>query len=488
MNFAKRGFLYLIRKNGKTISLLILISVISTLILSGIAIRDASKIAQLNVRQALGGIFTLNQNTSDPDKWVNTKIGNYGTQSYYAGAPLTTELADYITNNVEGIRGYNASYVSYVIAADTAGKTLELLSDGTENEMDSLITGYGDFNSTVSAYGSTDTSFDSYFTGGYLSLTEGRHLTADDKNAILVSREFAELNKLKVGDKVSLHMSEFKASMIGIDADNTNIEVEIVGLFHATAKSTTSFSNWSMNNSIYTTLDVIHHVRPDTKDEGYEKIQFYVDDPGNLENITKQIESLPDFHTDDFVINIDSSNVDSVTKPLANMNRLTSVMIGLTLAIGVVILYLILSGRIKERMHEGGILLSLGIPKWKIIAQYFTEMILIAALSFTISVFCSNTTAQTIGNHLLDYATSDTTEENTSSAGITKDGITVLDNEAYKPEFQEQGDITQIDVAIDTKSIVGLYGFGFLIVCISVIIAALPVLRLKPREILSKMC
>lgn len=489
MNFAKRGVLYLIRKKGKTISLFLLIFVISTLILSGIAIKDAAKTAQLNVRQALGGVFTLNQNTSDPDKWVNKQVGNFGYQSYYDGAPLTTDLADYIMENVEGIRGCNASYMSYVIAADGSGKTLELLSDDEENEMDSLMSGYGDFNSTVSAFGSTDTSFDSYFTGGYLELTKGRHLTLEDKNAVLISQELAELNNLKVGDKINLHMSEFKASMSGMNADDTNVEVEIIGLFRSTAKSSAMLSNWSMDNSVYTTLDVIHHVRPDTADESYEKIQFYVDDPGDLEKITEQVEALPDFNRDDFVIQVDTSSVDSVMKPLTNMSRLMSVMIGLTLAVGAVILYLILSGRIRERMHESGILLSLGVTKAKIIAQYLTEMLIIALLSFTLSIFGSNMAAQTIGNQLLDYTISDTVQDETEDdiPGISKDGVTFANSGDFGPKFEEQGSLTEINVEISKTAVIGLYGAGLIILCLSVIMAALPVLKLKPREILSRM-
>lgn len=488
MNFVKRAALYLVRKKGKAVSLFLLIFVISTLILSGIAIKDATKTAQLNVRQALGGMFTLNQNTSDPDKWVTTQVGNYGSQSYYDGAPLTTELADYITENVKGIRGYNASYVSYVIAANREGKLLELLdSDSGESEMDVLMSGYGDFNSTISAYASTNTLYDSYFAGGYLSLADGRHLTAADQNAVLISQELAELNGLKVGDKLTLHMSEFKASMINVNVDDTETEVEIAGLFHATSKSTTSLSNWSMDNSIYTTLDVVHQVRPDTSNESYEKIVFYADDPANLDSIVKEVTSLPDLDESDFVINMDTSSVDSVMEPLTNMNRLISIMIGLTLVIGAVILYLILAGRVKERIHESGILLSLGLTKWKIVAQYLTEMLIIAVLAFTISIFSSKLTAQTVGNQLLDYTISDTIQEEASSPGMTKDGITFTDSGDYGPKFENQNSMTQIDVDINSSAVICLYGAGFLIIFVSVIAAASPVLRLKPREILSKM-
>lgn len=172
-----------------------------------------------------------------------------------------------------------------LILVDNNGKILELIeSDDNNNSLGALLAGSGDFNSTVSTIAATNTLYDSYFAGGYIELVEGRHFTAEDENPAIVSAELAELNGLRVGDKITLRMSEYKASMMGIDAGKTKIEVTIVGLFRATAKSTTTLSNWSMDNSIFTTLEVVKTARPDMGDESFERIQFYVNDPGEIDS------------------------------------------------------------------------------------------------------------------------------------------------------------------------------------------------------------
>ena len=112
MNLFHRAFLYVTRKITKSLLLFLILLVISTLVLSGVAIKDATGTAALNVRQALGGIFTLQQNTSDPSKWVSTPVGNSGSQSYYGGEPLTVELAERIISGTKGISGYNATYTN----------------------------------------------------------------------------------------------------------------------------------------------------------------------------------------------------------------------------------------------------------------------------------------------------------------------------------------------------------------------------------------
>lgn len=487
MSLLQRALLYIIRKRGKSVILFLLLAVIAALVLSGAAIRGAAQTAQLNVRQALGGVFTMQQNTSDPDKWESKAVGDYGYQSWYTGAPLTGEIGDTIMEKVDGIRGYNATATNYVVAADAKGKTLELLESDSDNEMNGLLGSYGDFNSTVTAYASTNTAFDSYFAGGYLELAEGRHVTGEDKNAVMISRELAEKNGLKVGDRLILHMSEFKASMVGIDPEETKLEVEIVGLFHATVKSSATLSNWSMDNAIYTTMNVVRYVRPDTPEEGYEKISFYVDDPAELDRIVEQVKNLPDIDPTDFIIQSDSSAA-AVMEPLSNMDRLVSVLILLVLLVGAVILYLILGSRMKERVHESGIFLSLGFSKRSIAGQYLAEVLIIALLAFPLAVAVSGVIAETVGSQLFDYALGGTASEGEKELpGTYVDGNAIMSSGDFAPEFESQGSLTQIEVEIPASAILVLYAVGFAIICISVVMAALPVLRMKPREILSQM-
>lgn len=490
MSFIHRGVLYLLRKRAKSLLLLLLLLVIATLVLSGVAIRDATKTAQLNVRQALGGVFTLQQNTSDPDKWVSSAVGSFGSTSYYAGTPLTEELADYIQENVSGITGYNASYTNYVVPVGEDGGALELIeSEIGDSSMDSsFFAGYGDFNSTVAAYASTNTAYDSYFMGGYLELTEGRHVTAADPSAALISQSLAERNGLKVGDRITLRMSEYSASLRGYDARDTEIGVEIVGLFQPTAKSTAVLSNWSMDNAVFTTLDVVRTARPDMGDESYEKISFYVDDPGQLDAVVGQVQELPELDPSDFVVNVDTSGVDSVLEPLTNMDRLVFLLILLVIAVGAVILYLVLASRVKERTHESGILLSLGFSKRSITLQYLTEVLLLAALAFSLAVFASGAVARAVGSGLLDYTLAGTASgAGADGIGTQLDGVMIANSGDFAPTFQGQSALTQIQVAVRPASILLLCGAGAAVICLSVVMAALPVLRMKPREILSKM-
>lgn len=487
MSLYKRAFLYITRKITKSLLLFLIILVISTLVFSGAAIKDAAKTAQLNIRQALGGMFTMEQNTSDPSRWENREVTGFGYQAWYEGTPLTEELADTVMSKVNGINGYNATATNYLVAANKSGDNLTLLESEEDSMSASAFAGFGDFGSTMSTYASTNTEFDSYFAGGYLELVEGRHVTSKDKNAVLISKDLADLNNLHVGDIIDLHMSEFKASMAGLNADDTRMDAEIVGLFHSTAKSSSALSNWSMDNSLFTTMNVVNYVRSDKPMESYERIHFHVNDPGELESIVESIRELPEIDPDEFIIKVDNSSVEAVDEPMQNMGHLITILIWLVIAVGAVILYLVLSGRIKERIHESGILLSIGLKKRNIVAQYLVEVFMIALISFTISIFTSNLIANGIGNVLLDYSNSNNTKVASDKTDNTIDGVTTMDSSDFQPDFQAPAKFTTIDVSISPATIVIMFAIGLLLISISVLLAALPVLRLKPREIMSKM-
>ena len=153
MSFFHRALLYVVRKRVRSLLLLLICLGVGTLALSGSAIREATQTAQLNVRQALGGVFTLQQNTSDPDQWVTNDVESYGSTAYYGGTPLTEELAARIQEQVPGIKGYNATYTNYTVPVDASGETLTLLdTESSESGLDSLLAGYGDFSSSVATY------------------------------------------------------------------------------------------------------------------------------------------------------------------------------------------------------------------------------------------------------------------------------------------------------------------------------------------------
>ena len=131
-----------------------------------------------------------------------------------------------------------------------------------------------------------------------------------------------------------------------------------------------------------------------------------------------------------------------------------SIMIG-----GITVLSLILILWLRERIHEIGILLSIGISKIKIVTQFILELLFISLPSLVLSLF--------IGNVILNIIV---------GGFMNSDDSTIMVDSLLKNNNLISNLITFLQS----------YGILIGIIVLSVIIASLMILIKKPKEILSK--
>ena len=174
--------------------------------------------------------------------------------------------------------------------------------------------------------------------------------------------------------------------------------------------------------------------------------------------------------------------------------------------VSVIILSLVLTMWGRSRIHETGIFLSLGIAKSKIIGQYLTEVLIIAIFAFGLSYLTSNVVAKQLASGLLQQVTATSEEQKTVTQikdGYDSDGITVTikDDSALSDTSSQQKagldidvsavevetDEGQLNVMVSVYNVLELYIIGIAIIILSVGVSSFTVMRLKPREILSKM-
>lgn len=148
----------------------------------------------------------------------------------------------------------------------------------------------------------------------------------------------------------------------------------------------------------------------------------------------------------------------------------------------VIVLSLILTLWGKERIHETGVLLSIGIKKSSILGQYLIEVLMIAILAFTLSFVTSNMISGNIANTLLQQNT-----KNEKQQLSTQEDHTEMKSLDFSVSEDSESATPDIKVEITLPDILQLYTIGFSIIFISVTISSISVMRLKPREILARM-
>ncbi len=152
--------------------LLALLFTVAVLALTSWSIRGAAQTAQLNVRQALGGTFTVEPDSSNAANWGSSSVGT-GSRALQ-GEPLTADFVREVVEGVDGVLGGSGSVPNVLIPETTDGSEALELVDGSDGGS-SLAAAYagGDFGRTVQFYAVSDSAFDSYFANGHLRLVEG---------------------------------------------------------------------------------------------------------------------------------------------------------------------------------------------------------------------------------------------------------------------------------------------------------------------------
>ena len=481
MRIIKRAYLYVTRKKGKSIPLFFILLIMSTFVLTGLSTQKASQEAQKNLREALGGEFYVSVELSESNPYFRRVDDGEGALDLYTELPVTRDMINAIME-IGGIEKYDAS-------AQTLVSTNLTIFPGN-------VPLKGELNNKVYARTVAGTENNSFFQSGIMELTEGKHITGNESNAAVISRDMADQNSLQIGDSISLQADE-------------EAEVKIIGIYEIRKPDpafTSVVTYEKLENQIFIDTSALQDLFGDMP-VGFYEAAFSVYDPAQLDSIMAEVKGLSAIDWRAFKVAADNQTYLDAAAPLQKLQALVSSIIWVIALVSAVILSLILTMWGRSRIHETGVFLSLGIGKMRIIGQYLAEVLMIAVIAFGCSYFTSSAVAGQLANGLLQQNIPASEEQ---AAGVTitkKDGfsedvvVSIKDDSALSdmpsgqdtaPEVEvaadgAEADREQIRVTIDSYNMLQLYLIGIIVIILSVGISSLSVMRLKPREILSKM-
>ena len=451
MNVFKRARLYITRKKVKSIIMLFILFGISTAVLSGISIKKAANIARQDSNKDMANTFELQANFT----------GNFeGT--------IPENLIDKVSK-VEGVKNYDA-------AIQGAGLDLENVN---YIKPEKNVVQYNDdykYEKLFSVEAHKSSEYDTKFISKSLKLVDGRHIVPTDKGKVLIHKALAEANNLKVGDTIKAKKSDgdFNASTLS----KNDYDLEIVGIFESENTERAGHKLEMPENLLITDVDTIKTLYGYSDGNvKYTNATFNTDT--DVDKVTSKFKDIPaDWNKYTIVKSEDtflalSKSFDSLDK-IINM-----VLIGAIIA-GVIILSLVLAFWIQGRVHETGILLSIGVSKFNIISQYIIELLLISILAFGGSYFSSKVISQNIGNTIVAQAGKQAVQDVQSGFGGFSLGNDVNSSLATRT-------VDEIDVKVDVEELIYVYVIGTVIIILSVMASSVSIIRLKPKEILSKM-
>lgn len=183
-------------------------------------------------------------------------------------------------------------------------------------------------------------------------------------------------------------------------------------------------------------------------------LDVYVDSAENVQDVLETIQNLPEIKDKTFTYSTDTENFDLISNPLSSIQTMVGTAVVIIAVTGAVIIVLLLGLWTRGRKKEAGILMAVGRSKLEIVLQFLTENILVAIPATAASLGMTALLADKVGAYLVS---------------------------------QTANNITGLSVRIHSADIAAVYGIGVLILILAVLLAAVTVIRLKPREILSQM-
>ncbi|RGH53789.1 ABC transporter permease [Coprobacillus sp. AM37-9BH] len=479
----KNALLSLKKNIGKTILLFVIIVVITNLVIAGLSIQSATKKSMDQIRSSLGNDVTLSVD------FRNMMKNRKPSEAVSNETSLTTTMADSL-KDLKYVKNYN--YQISTSANSNSISAVETASDNSNNQQDTnkpndqpeQASNQVDF--TISA--NTTMKYLDSFTNNNYKLTKGRLLTTKDQNTnnCVIETNLASDNDLSVGDTFTITTT--------VNDETITQELTIVGIYEI--QSTNEIGSAHFNNpvnTIYTDLSIGQTLTGSS--ENITSAIYYLDDPENAEAFVELAKKKSDIDFDTFSLDANNRLYQQNASSLESMQSFAKMFVWIVVIAGSAILCLILALTIRNRYYEIGVLLSLGQSKVKIIAQQLIEVGLIAVVAFVISLGTGQLTSHYMGN-MLESSSSSNVMQMSQKGDQPNDNQNQSDSNQQKNNTQTkenflgnmmQGPSNQeLDVSITGENVIQLAGVTAAICIVSIAVPAAYVLRLTPRQILSR--
>lgn len=498
MNILKRSLLYIKRKKNNLI-LLVILTILSFIALLSIAVFRGSREAQKDIRESLGASFKMTAIINeDPAYREVTTLPNGGTITSYKGPLIDDQMIQKIMGH-EGVVNYSVDnnwmpmYIEdislfpglYANIIQQTNTDPRYAADLTEEEKNFNVIKAN----TTDLYGCTDSSLHHYFQTGSFELCAGRPISEQDKGVVLISDKLAEKNNIKLGDILKAEMRECLYLYDGSADKNLGqpLDLEVIGFFHV--NSSQAVNQYTPEGEIADNMMFAGISDIKTLDEyggyntEYDKVTFFVQDPKELDSVIKDVEDDSSIDWADFYVKEDDTLYRDALSPLKNMNIFLTVLIAATFIIAFLTFYILLTIRVKDRKHEIGIYLSVGISKKNILLQLLVECMLIMSAAYIIAGAASVRLADSTGDFLLTAFTPEAEEaEEISEQDVLEQSRNGTVGELFSIK-ETSGTPENINSSLSLPIVAGLYLVLSLILLAAVSISSRPILHMKPVDI-----
>ncbi|AYG39124.1 ABC transporter permease [Lactiplantibacillus pentosus] len=492
MNFFKRAWLNLTAKKGRSILLVLVTTAIMLFVLAGLLIRNAADTATSNAKKSVGATVTLSANREAAFKKMRSSTStSKSSRPKLTTSPVKLSDAKKIAK-LNNVASYNAT-----VSTSANAKGFDTISTSSSS---GGMKGMGGMSSSssgdIAITGVTNTSSVSTFESSSSKITKGRGITASDEgtNNVVIESELAKEDSLSVGDTIKL-----KATT----GDKKTYTMKIVGIYKASSSASTQQGPGStdVSNTVYTSYTFANTVKGSKYKNTADSVTFLISNPAKVSSVKTAGKKI--INTSKYSLATDDSSYQTVKSSMNNVKSFADKIVWLVAIAGTIILALIVILMIRERRYEIGVLLSLGESRWKIVGQFFIEMVMVLIVSVVLAGFGGKFVGNKLGDQLVSQQTTTaTTSTSSTSQGQPGGGGGAPSGNTggSKPSGNmpsgggrmggganstaSSAADTDLDINVTIMDLVELGGFGLAIMFLSIMLASGGILRLQPKKVL----
>ncbi len=437
-----RAWLAIVHKPRRNAIIVLIMTLVLSALVSQAGISASAESARDHIQSSIGLGFTVQAKTrgetlpeqSNANSSSDTN-SEASSDTKVSDSPIPQDLGANEGIDSSQIRKFAAiAGVKTVVEerdvlATPVGKQLVLPTQGPRLDDDVLAHAAG-------ITGTTDSRLSQGFQEGLYRLEQGEHITNRSIGKAIVHRDFAKKNNLKIGSTITLKQG-------------FNVKVRVVGIFAGKLQTKGALPSDASENRIFTDLSSALSLAGSSK-RGV--LRCMVERSDLLDSAMRHAKSIAGKWAD---VEQNASQLSGVISSVNSVQQLVLMIFVALSLVGILVLGLVLVFWVRSRMHEIGVLMSLGLSRAIIVSQLLVEIVILNLVSFIISLGLGAAFSGIIGSAILHSA----------------DSSIVVGDAPVLPFLQT----------------FAAFAMGLFISAVALIVAVLPILIKKPRQILSAM-
>ncbi|MCL2280905.1 ABC transporter permease [Candidatus Saccharibacteria bacterium] len=523
-NMIKRSWLSTIRKPSRGIILVAILFVMANMMLATIAIRNSVDVSVQAAKEKMGSVVYLTTDTEKLQEQMQSMrssgssgMSNITMPTISEGLAKSIGESEYLTAATYSI-SITANASNYTAVETVQNQREREMQEQFQNMRDQVESAESEYNAARDQYNSQSTggagmpgggmarpnftfsmnlnisdptlsggdttiqgidnfSFVSEVEAGTVSLVDGKVYDPQSENAVIVSQQLLDDNSLSTGDSIKLKTV----------SDETEITLTIVGTYKSTALDENGEDSFN-NNTIYMSLATAKKFMTSEQLENLtvSSVKYYLAQAEEKDAFLAWADDGFAEKLDGLKLDIDDTSYQTMVGPIENVGSFAGAVMWIVIIAAVTIITLIVIINVKDRRYEMGVLLSLGAKRGSILGQIFLELVIVGTVGFVLSLGTGQLIASYMGESLLAQqvasSEAESADETTMGPGgggaIRRFGQQNLSGANVKA-------IDEIDVSAGIQEYLTLFGAGYLILIVAMILPSANILRYQPKTILT---